>query len=217
MVGAGHFVRFASADDLAHFKRLGVELPRRPMLGNRAVHQGLGERGLIALVMAVAAIAEHVDHDIHVEYLTELRGDPRGLDHRLGIVAVDMENRRLHRLGDIGRIGRGARVDRARGEADLVVDDDVDRPAGPIAAQTREAEALGDQALSGESGVAVHQDRHHFDAIAVAALALLGPHLSDDDRVDRLEVRGIGGQREMNRVSLEVAISRGAEMVLYVA
>ena len=43
---------------------LGIELPRRRMARDRAVHQRLREGRLVALVMAVAAIAEQVDDDV---------------------------------------------------------------------------------------------------------------------------------------------------------
>ena len=51
----------------------------------------------------------------------------------------------------------------------------------------------------------------------VAELALLGPGLAQDDRVDRLKVRGVGGEREMEAAALEVAVGGGAKVVLDVA
>ena len=97
--------------------------------------------------------------------LPELGRDLGGVDHGLGIVAVDVEDRRLDHLGDVGGVGRGARVARIGGEADLVVDDEVQRAAGAVAVQARQAEALGDDALAGEGGVAVEQERQHAGAL----------------------------------------------------
>ena len=125
------------------------------MRADRLVHQRLGERRLVALVVAEAAVAEHVDDDRLLEFLPELGRDLGGEHHRFRIVAVDVEDRRLDHLGDVGRIGRGAGVARIGGEADLVVDDEMDRAAGAVAAQARQAEAFGDDALAGEGGVAV--------------------------------------------------------------
>src|SRR3546814_2525593 len=71
--------------------------------------------------------AEHVDHDVLVERLPEFGGDACHVGHRLRIVAVHMENRRLDDLGHIRAVGPGARVDRIGGEADLVVHDEMDR------------------------------------------------------------------------------------------
>src|SRR3546814_4312483 len=64
------------------------------MLLVRLVHQRLGEARLVALVMAEAAIAPHIDDDIAVEFLAELDRHLAGEGHRLGIVAVDVEDRR---------------------------------------------------------------------------------------------------------------------------
>src|SRR3546814_7903741 len=78
--------------------------------------------------------------DLHVllELLAELGGDLRHVGHRFRIVAVDVEDRCLHHLGRVRRIRRRARVGRIGGEADLVVDDDVDGAAGTVAAQLAE-------------------------------------------------------------------------------
>src|SRR3546814_7710022 len=90
--------------------------------------------------LAEAAIAPHVDHDIALELLAEVDRELAREGHRLGIVAVDVQDRRLNALGDVGRIGRRARELRAGRETDLVVDDEVDAAAGIVAADAREAE-----------------------------------------------------------------------------
>ena len=196
------------------------------MVGDRLVHQRLGERRLVALVVAEAAVAEHVDDHRLVELLPELGGDLGGVDHRLGVVAVGVEDRRLDHLGDVGRIGRGAREARIGGEADLVVDDEVDRAGGAVAAQARQAEALGHHALAGEGGIAVDEQRQHAGALLerhdvaarlVGVLVLLGARLAEHHRIDDLEVRGVGGQRQVHLVAVELAVGRGAEVVLDVA
>ena len=105
--------------------------------------------------MAEPPVAEHVDNDVAAELLAELGGD---LDHEnrgLGIVSVHVEDRGLHHEGAVGRIGRGAAVLRRRGEADLVVDDEVQAAPGPVAPGPGDGEAFGHHALAGEGGVAV--------------------------------------------------------------
>ena len=61
---------------------------------------------------------------------------------RLGVVAVDVEDRRLDHLGDVGAIVAGARLGGAGGEADLVVDHDVQRAPGAVAFKLRQVEGL---------------------------------------------------------------------------
>ena len=99
------------------------------------------------------------------------------------------------------------------------------RAADTVAAQAREAEALGNHALAGEGGVAVDQERQHaarwssgtISPRLVGALVLLGARLAEHHRIDDLEVRRVGGQRQVDLVAVELAVRRGAEMVLDVA
>ena len=166
---------------------------------------GWVKRRLVALVVAEAAIAEHVDDDGLVELLPELGRDLGGEDDRFRIVAVHVEDRRLDHLRDVGRIGRGAREARIGREADLVVDDEVDRAAGAVALQARQAEAFGDDALAGEGRIAMDQQRHHRASAPTTSpmLVLLGAHLAEHDGIDDLEMRRVGGQRQVDVVAVE--------------
>ena len=205
---------------------LAVDLQRRRVLADRLVHQRLGEGRLVALVVAEAPVAEHVDDHRLVELLAELGGDLGGVDHRFRIVAIGVQDRRLDHLGDVGRVGRGAAEARIGGEADLVVDDDVDGARRAMAAQARQAHALRHHALAGEGGVAMDQERQHpgtlFERNDIAAqlvgvLVLLGARLAEHHRVDDFQMRRVGGQRQMHLVAVELAVRRGAEVVLHVA
>ncbi len=158
------------------------------MLANAGIHQRLGEGRLVGLVMAVAAITEHVDDDGLAKTLTELDRDLGDVDHGLRIVAVHMEDRRIDHLGDVGGVGRGAGETWRGGEADLVVDDEMQRTAGAVAAQARQTEAFGNHALAGESGVAMQQQGQHLPALFVLQLILLRPHLAEHDGVDALQM-----------------------------
>ena len=195
----------------------GIDLRDRRVLADLRVHQRLGEARLVALVVAEAAVAPHVDDDVAVELLAIFDRQLAGEGHRLRIVAVDVEDRRLDDLGDVGRVRRRARELRRGGEADLVVDDEMDRAAGRVAGDAREAEAFGDDALAGEGGVAVEQHRQDEVALDVVASDLLRLALAEHDRIDRLEVAGIGDQREMDLDPVELAVGRGAEMIFDVA
>ena len=196
---------------------IGVDLADARMLADAGIHQGLGEGRLVGLVMAVAPIAEHVDDHRLAEALAELDGDLGDVDHRFRIVAIHMEDRRVDDLGDVGRIGRGAGEARRRGEADLVVDDEMERAAGAVAAQARKAETFRDHALAGEGGIAMQQQRQHLAPLPVAELILLRPHLAEHHGIDDLEMRGVGRQRQMHAVVVELAVGRGAEMIFDVA
>ena len=130
------------------------------------VHQRLGERRLVALVVAVPAVADHVDDDVLAERLAELERQLGDVDDRLGILAVDVEDRHLDHLGDVGAVARRAGVAGRGGEADLVVDDDVDRAAGACSRAAATGSASRPPALAGEGRVAVDQERHAQLAVA---------------------------------------------------
>ncbi len=83
-------------------QRLGVELAHRAPGVDLRVHQRLGVARVVALVVAVAAVADHVDHDVLVEPLPVVEGQPGDADARLGVVAVHVEDRRLDHLGHVG-------------------------------------------------------------------------------------------------------------------
>ena len=179
-------------------ERLDVQLAHAAVLGDRLVHQRLRVARVVALVVPVAAVAPHVDDDVLVEPLAVLERQPGHPDARLGVVAVDVEDRRLHRLGDVAAVERRAGELRRRGEADLVVDDQVDRAADAVAGDVAHRQRLGDDALAGEGGVAVDQDRQHRVRPRRVDLVLAGAHHALDDRVDRLQVARVGGQLEQD-------------------
>ena len=199
-------------------QRLGEQLAHRAPLVDLGVHQRLGVAGVVALVVAVAPVADQVDDHVLVEPLPVGVGQPGHPHAGLGVVAVDVEDRRLDDLGHVGRVearpgglGRG-------GEPDLVVDHDVDGAADPVALDVAHVERLGHHALAGEGGVAVHEDGQHRVGLGVVDLVLVGPHHALDHRVDGLEVAGVGGQLDLDAVAgpaLELADL--AEVVLHVA
>src|SRR3981081_738380 len=97
-------------------------------------------------------------------------------------------------------VGGGAGGARMCRDPDWVVEHEVHRAAGAMAAQPGQAEAFGDHALAREGSVARDQQRHDHAAVVRrrAVLVLLGAHLAEHDRVDDLKMRRVGGQREMD-------------------
>ena len=168
--------------------------------------------------MPAPAVADQVDHDVLLERLAVLERESRDPDAGLGVVAVHVEDRRLHHPGHVGAVERGARRAGGGGEADLVVDDHVDGAAGAVAAQLAEVERLGHDALAGEGRVAVHEQRQHGVLGAAVEHVLLGAGDALEHRVDRLEVRGVRGHRDLDpRAGAGDELALGAEVVLHVA
>src|SRR5215471_2565942 len=89
------------------------------------------------------------------------------------------------------------------------------RAAGAVPAQSGKAEALRNDALTGERGIAGYQQRHGAGPIlrGGAKLILLGARLAKHDRIDDLKMRWVRSQRKMDYVVIEFAVRRGAEMI----
>ena len=216
-VGGHHVVaqRFAQA---LRAQLVSVELAGAGVLADALVHQRLGEHGGVLLVVAQLAEADDVDHDILVELLAVLQRQLRAQHHGFGIVAVHVQHGRFHHLDHVGAVQRGPRVARiAGGEADLVVDDDVHRATGVVAARGRHRQRLHHHALAGKGGVAVHQHGQYGVAFVVAAAVQAGAHAALDHRVDDLQVRGVESQAQVHRAAGRGHVAREALVVLHVA
>ncbi|OPZ13663.1 MAG: hypothetical protein BWZ10_02004 [candidate division BRC1 bacterium ADurb.BinA364] len=168
-------------------------------LADRLVHQRLGEHRLVAFVVAAAAIAIHVDDHVALKGLAKFHRQVHGLGDRLGILAVDVKNRNLQHARHVGGVDRRAALARIGGEADLVVDHDVQRAADRIGFELAQIERLLDDALADERGVAMDDDGHSLLAALVAQPVLLGPHPAEHDRADVFQMAGIETQRQVNR------------------
>ena len=211
-------VELLPADDALAHELLAVERRGRRVALDPRVHDGLRVARLVRLVVAPAPVADEVDDHVLPELLAVLEGEAGDVGHRLGVVAVHVEGRGVDHLRDVGRVGRRARVLRHRGEADLVVDDDVDRAARAVAVEAGEVHRLGDDALAGEGRVAVQQHRQDARVLAVADRVLLGADHALDDRVHELEVARVRGEAHADRLA-RVGLVRAAraEVVLHVA
>ena len=187
------------------------------MARDRAVHQRLGEGRLVSLVVPVPTVAKQVDDHVFLEFFAEFGGDAGDFDDRFGIVAVYVKDRRLDAFCHIRRVGARPGGGRSGGKPDLVVDDDVDRAAGAEADQVRQFKRLGDEPLSGESRIAMHQNAGYLRPLGVATLQLLCPDLAEHDGIDGLEVRGICSQGQVDHSPTHFSVARSAEVVFDVA
>ncbi len=213
-----HRLGVLGADVATADQRLGVELADAALLLDQVVHPRLGEARVVALVVAAAPVADHVQHDVLVEPLPVLERELRDPGAGLGVVAVDVEDRRLDGLRDVGAVDRGARIQRRGGEADLVVDHHMDGAAGLVRTQLAHLQRLVHHALPGEGRVPVQQDRQHRVAVDARELVELGPGDALQHRVDRLEMAGVRGHRGLDRLSGQGGEpALGAQVVLDVA
>src|SRR5690606_37241992 len=121
------------------------------------------------------------DHDVFLELLAKLGGDAGRMDHRLGIVAVNVENRGFDHERNIRGIWAGAAKMWRGSKTDLVVHHVMDGAAGAMPFEAREAKAFRHDALTGKGRVAVQKQGQYLGAVGVVPLILLGTHLAEDD------------------------------------
>ena len=200
----------------------GVEVAHGRLLLDLGRHLRLRVRRLVGLVVAEAAVADQVDQHVVAELLAEGEGQPHGGDAGRDVVGVDVDDRDVEALREVGGPARGARVVRVRGEADLVVLDQVQRAADRVAVQPLEVERLRDHALAREGRVAVQDDRDRRVVVQVRVRALARRlHRARgalDDRADVLQVARVGLEPDEDRgVVGQLVGALGAVVVLDVA
>ena len=69
-----------------------------------AIHIRAGESGIVVLVVAVAAVADHVHKNVALELLAKLKRQFHRVAHRERIIAIHVEDGCLHHLRHIGAI-----------------------------------------------------------------------------------------------------------------
>ncbi len=149
--------------------------------------------------MTVPAITDQVDDHVLAEAVTVVGRQPGHVNHGLRIFSVDVENRYHEHFGHIGGVAGGAGILGQGGVADLIVDDDVHRPTGPIALQLRHIQGFCHHSLPGEGRIAMQQHRKDR-LVAVGCQQILpGPGDAFHHRIHRLQVAGIAHEIEGKR------------------
>ena len=81
-----------------------IKRARGAQFADAVIHKRLGEGWLIAFIMAVAAIADDIQHHIRAEHHAEFGYQARAEHHRFRIIAIHMQDWRLHGFRHIGAI-----------------------------------------------------------------------------------------------------------------
>ena len=177
--------------------------------------------------MTATAVANQVDDHVTLELHAVVNGQLGHEQYGFRIIAIHMEDRRLDHLGNVGGVLGRARIQRvADGEANLVVDDDVNRTAGLEAASLRHLERFQDHALTGECRVTVDGNRQDFFTGSVVATILAGTdrtldHWRNDFQVGWVERHGqvnfTAGGHHVGREALVVFNVTGTQLDLLLA
>jgi hypothetical protein len=131
--------------------------------------------------VAVATVADHIQHDITAKLPLIIEQQLDGVNHRFGIMTVDVQDRRLEQLRYIGAVA-GRSVSRSGSVVKPIWLLTMTWKVPPVsyAGSPDSAERLGDQALTRKRRVAMDQ---HAECAAVRSFIgntlLLG---ADSDR-----------------------------------
>ena len=108
--------------------------------------------------MAVPPVANEVDDDVLLELGPPLRSELAHEDNSLWIIAVHVEDGRLNGHGHVSAVWGGAGKAGVGGEANLVVDNEVDHSTGGVVGESCKSERLIHHTLSSKGSVTVKKE-----------------------------------------------------------
>ena len=108
-------------------KAIRVHLGRCFAASDIFVHKRLRKTRLINFVVALESVANHIDKNIFLELLPVGNHQLGDANHSFRVGCVDTQNRHSKRLHNVRSVFETAIVFRIRGEADLVVRNNVER------------------------------------------------------------------------------------------
>ena len=203
--------------DLISFQLVSVDFARGRMLFDFLIHQRLGCARLVGFVVAVTAVAHQIDEDIAFEGITEIQRQAGHESDRFRVIGVDVENRRLHHLTDVGAVRGRTRIQRVRrGESHLVVNHDAYGTAHFVTARFGHVQGFLNHALAGDRGVAVNGDRQNFVAARFVETIEASTYGADNHRADDFQVRRVKRQRQVHQAAFGFHVGREAHVVLHV-
>ncbi len=181
------------------YQTIGIDITRRGMFGDDVVHQRLSAGRLVSFVVATTTVTNQIDHDVTLELHAVVDRQLGDKQHRFRIIAINVKDRRLNHLGDVGTILGGARIVlTASGKTNLVVDDNVDGAARLVSTGLRHLEGFHDYALPGESSVTMDTDGQHFVTRRVQTTILTSAYGTFNHRRHNFQVRRVKRKRQMH-------------------
>ena len=181
------------------------------------IDDGLCDRRVIDLRVAVATVADQINEHVRAELIAVVQCHPSDANDRVRIFRIHMEDRNRQALSEIAGKAPAGILAGIRSESEQVVDNDVDAAAYAETLQAAQVEGLCTNALPGKGGVAVHEDRQRLAPAFLATPSLLGAHSPQRHGIDRLKMAGVADQANLHAVAVELAIAARAVMIFHVS
>lgn len=105
--------------------------------------------------MTISSVPNDINENVLLELLAVVHSQGDHLVHQLRLVTVDVDDRGLDRLGNVGAVDASPGLSRGGGEPDLVVGHNMDHPVDIVVAWVSHLQALVDNALSSHSCITV--------------------------------------------------------------
>jgi hypothetical protein len=152
--------------------------------------------------VTVLSVAVEVDDNIVLELGAPIGSKLTDKVDSLDVISVNMENRRVDGLGNIGTVSGRSGESRIGGETNLVVDDEVNGTTGRKGGERVEAETLVDDTLGSKGGITVKENTHGGAvSLLIVVVVLDSAGLAQDDGILSLEMRRVGDQRKLNTLA----------------
>ena len=136
---------------------VGIEANDTAMASDSPLHCRLRHGRVVATEMTMTPVTYVIDHNVCSELHSIFGRQLRHGHGRIGIVGVDVNDRRVDCARDVRAKQGRSRVPRMRyGRADLIVQDQMQGSADAVPARLGKVERLGDHALRGERGIAMN-------------------------------------------------------------
>ena len=188
-VEVDHFGRIFQRRHFVAFQLVSIDFARRRVFFDFLVHQRLGCTWLIRFVVAVTAVAEEVNEHIAFEGVTEVQRQTGHESHGFRVIRVNVEDRRLHHLTDVGAVRGRTCVQRVRGgEAHLVVDHDANGTAHFVTTRFGHVQGFLHHALPCHRRITVDGDWQNFVAARLVQTIQTRAHGTDNHRADDFQV-----------------------------
>src|SRR6516164_998085 len=194
------------------------------MIPDALVEARLGDGGVVNLAVAVTSVADQVDDYIRVKFGAVFGGEAADADDGVGIRGIDVENRYALAARNARGVAGGVLLRRARGEANQIVDNDVDGATHRIGSQVTEIEGFRPDTLAGKGGIAVHDDQPDLVQGLAGAIDPRAPHTvsrklgaraAHRHGVNGLEVARIGDQVDVEGFARRGGVNAGRAHVIF--